>query len=84
MTRRWLEEWVLALDLCPFAGAVLRDNSLRIQVCAAADTAGQLYAFLDEVDRLQRAEESLVGTTLLVLENGPRRFDQFLALVALG
>jgi hypothetical protein len=69
------------MELCPFAGPVLRDNSLRIEVCDAADTEGQLRAFLRELDRLQHAGESALSTTLLVLENGPRGFEEFLALV---
>ena len=69
------------MDLCPFAGPVLRDRSLRIEVCGAVDVEGQLQAFLQELDRLQRGEESVLSTTLLVFENGCRQFDSFLALV---
>jgi hypothetical protein len=69
------------LDFCPFAAAVLRDETLRIAVVSPRCPAQQLEAFLGELDLLQQAEESSLSTTLLVYENGPARFTEFLALV---
>ena len=81
LTRRWLQDCVLALDLCPFAAPVLRDKGLRIAVCSAADPAQQLRDFLFELDYLQEKPESEVATTLLVLARGPAEFTAFLELL---
>ena len=72
---------MLALDLCPFAAPVLRDETLRIAVASARHPAQQLEAFLKELDLLQQADECAISTTLLVYENGPAQFTEFLALV---
>lgn len=81
LIERWLHDCVLALELCPFAAPVLRDQSLRIAVCEAAETERQLQYFLAELDRLQASEEADISTTLLVFANGPAAFEDFLELV---
>ncbi|MEP5765827.1 MAG: DUF1415 domain-containing protein [Halieaceae bacterium] len=79
--RQWLRDCVVALDLCPFAAPVLRDQSLRIAVSTAASEADQLQDFLRELDRLQASPEAEIATTLLVLSRGPAEFEDFLDLV---
>jgi hypothetical protein len=78
LTRRWLEECVLALGLCPFAAPVLRDTSLRIAVSEASNAADQLRDFVQELELLQRVLETEVSTTLLVFDAGLEDFMQFL------
>jgi hypothetical protein len=73
---------VLALDLCPFAAPVLRDDSLRIAVSDAIGLPAQLEDFLLELDLLQTCSEGEISTTLLVFSQGPEEFDDFLELVA--
>lgn len=82
LVRRWLQDCVLALDLCPFAAPVLRDGSLRIAVSDAADFPHQLRDFLAELERLQTSAESDVSTSLLAFSQGPVGFEDFLDLVA--
>lgn len=82
LVERWLHDCVLALELCPFAAPVLREDSLRIAVSDAAEFSGQLRDFLAELDFLQTSAESEVSTSLLVFTRGPEDFDQFLQLIA--
>jgi hypothetical protein len=82
VTRRWLRDCVLALELCPFAAPVLRDSSLRIAVSEAVDHEEQLRDFLAELDLIQNSPEEAVSTTLLVYPGGPASFEDFLDLVA--
>lgn len=81
LTRRWLQDCVLALDLCPFAAPVLHDEGLRIAVSTASDPVAQLRDFLLELDYLQEHSDVVVATTLLVLADGPTEFPDFLDLV---
>ncbi len=81
LIRRWLHDCVLALELCPFAAPVMRDESLRIAVSASPDHAGQLRDFLEELDLLQGSSERDIATSLLVYCQGPEEFEDFLALV---
>lgn len=81
ITRRWLTDCVLALELCPFAGPVVRDESLRIAVSNAAEPETQLQDFLQELDLIQGSSEEAISTTLLVLAQGPAEFEDFLDLI---
>jgi hypothetical protein len=81
LVQRWLHDCVLALELCPFAAPVLRDDSLRIAVSDAAEFPEQLCDVLAELDLLQTSAESDVSTSLLVFPRGPEDFDEFLQLV---
>lgn len=65
-TRRWLEQVVIGLNLCPFARAVYVKNQVRIVVSRAR----HIDAFLDDLDRelahLQAVSAEETDTTLLV------------------
>ena len=63
-TRRWLDEFVVGLDLCPFARPLLQNPALRIAVCAAEQPEDLRNAFLAELDLLQSSPESVVATSL--------------------
>jgi hypothetical protein len=74
-TRRWLEEAVIGLNLCPFAKSVYVKNQVRIVVSRAR----HIDAFLDDLDRelelLKTTPAEEVETTLLV---HPTLFPDFL------
>ena len=83
-TRRWIEQAVIGLNLCPFARAVYVKNQVRIVVSHAR----HLDAFLDELDaeleRLQSTPAEQIDTTLLVhptLFPDFLQFNDFLAVV---
>ncbi len=79
--RRWLHSCVLDLELCPFAGPVVEQGSVRFALSPHGDRKGQLQDFLLELDRLQNSAEEDIATTLLVLEAGPADFEAFMDLV---
>lgn len=65
-TRRWLEEAVIGLNLCPFAKSVYVKDQVRLVVSRARHIDG----FLDDLDRelelLKTVPADEVDTTLLV------------------
>ena len=65
-TRRWLEQAVIGLNLCPFARSVYVKNQVRIVVSSAR----HIDAFLDDLDRelahLQAVSAEETDTTLLI------------------
>jgi hypothetical protein len=79
--RRWLEEFVVGLDLCPFARPLLGSPALRIAVCADTEPATLRRAYLEELDCLQRSSEEAVATTLLAFPSALDEFDDFLDFV---
>jgi hypothetical protein len=74
-TRRWLEQAVIGLNLCPFAKSVYVKNQVRLVVSRAR----HLDAFLDDLDaeleRLKSTPAEEVDTTLLI---HPTLFPDFL------
>jgi hypothetical protein len=83
-TRRWIEQFVIALELCPFAAPVLRADTLRIGVCAATDTADLADAVLAELDALQRTPAAVVATSILVFRHALADFDAYLSFLDLA
>lgn len=69
---------VLALELCPFAAPVVRDNSLRIAESTAADAEGCLRDFLSELDWIQSHTETEISTTLLAFSAALVEFEDYL------
>ena len=65
-TRRWLEQAVIGLNLCPFAKSVYVKDQVRLVVSRAR----HLDAFLDDLDRelelLKTTPAEEVDTTLLI------------------
>ncbi|MCB9760338.1 MAG: DUF1415 domain-containing protein [Alphaproteobacteria bacterium] len=81
-TRAWVEDFVVRLDLCPFAAGPLRAGRVRFVRCDAADASGVLDALIEEAARLDGAGGP--DTTLLVLPGGFSAFDDFLDLIDLS
>ncbi len=76
--RAWLEQFVVGLNLCPFARPVLTSPSLRITVSDALDPAQLRRFFLAELDCLQRRSEAEIATSLLVFSAALGTFDDYL------
>lgn len=76
--RAWLEQFVVGLNLCPFALPVMAADTLRIAVCEAAEPTALRRAFLTELDRLQSHSEQEIATTLLAFPRALTDFDDYL------
>lgn len=77
-TRKWLAEFVVGLNLCPFARPLLDSPQLRIAVCAETEADALYRAFLQELDQLQCTPESELATSLLVFSRALNDFDDYL------
>ena len=76
--RRWLEEFVVGLDLCPFARPLLDSPSLRIAICEYTERAALRRSFLEELNLLQNSNEAAIATTLLAMPCALEKFEDFL------
>ena len=76
--RLWLDDFVVGLNLCPFARPLLGGSNLRIAVCTASDKAQLRSAFLQELDLLQRSTEQDIATTLLAFPHALHDFADYL------
>ena len=79
--RRWLHDFVVGLNLCPFARPLLGAPNLRIAVCEESQMAGLRRVLLQELDLLQRSTEQDVATTLVVFPRALQPFEDYLQFV---
>jgi len=78
----WLREFVVGLNLCPFARPLLGDPRLRIAICDERDETALRTAFLRELDLLQGSDEQRIATTLLVFPSALVDFESYLEFLA--
>lgn len=74
-TRRWLENAVIGLNLCPFAKSVYIKNQVRLVVSHAKHLDAFLEDLDSELERLKTTPAEEVDTTLLI---HPSLFPDFL------
>lgn len=81
-TKDWVEHFVIALNLCPFARSPFERQSIRYTVCEAQNTEDLLR---DLILELQKINSNLdIETTLLIHPNVLQDFEdynQFLLVV---
>lgn len=67
LTKYWLENIVIGLDLCPFARIPFEEGRIRIIESAVLEEEEQLAVFLDELENLNISDPQEISTTLIVL-----------------
>ena len=82
-TRAWLEDWVIKLNLCPFARYPYEHNQVRIVSTESRDEDDIFKFVLSELDFLYQAEPKDIEPTRAVVENGLASFDEYLDFLAL-
>lgn len=80
---RWVREWVVAENLCPFARPVLNRDLIGVTVIDDCATDAVLQAIVDEALQLLSARNE-EATALLVLGDRSVDFDTCLDLVAMA
>jgi hypothetical protein len=83
-TRRWIEQFVVGLNLCPFAAPVLRDQQLHIALCDSIEVTEMTAAVQAEFGRLQSSDEVELATSVLVFSRALADFDDYLDFLALA
>jgi hypothetical protein len=79
-TRRWVEQVVVGLNLCPFAAAPMKGERIRYRHCPARHEEDIYRALLLEMERLVDLPESSAETCLFVVPEGLEDFEHYLAL----
>lgn len=80
-TRSWIEEFVVAQELCPFAREPLEAGRVRIAVSRARDAVALAPDLEAELARLVDADEAEIETTLLVAPDALPAFPAFNAFL---
>ncbi|WP_019528730.1 DUF1415 domain-containing protein [Dasania marina] len=77
-TRAWLTDFVIKLNLCPFASKVLDEGSVRIAVCSSTNQQEMVQQVLAELDLLVQSDEKKLSTSLLVFDQALADFYDYL------
>lgn len=81
-TRAWLDEFVIALGLCPFAAAPYNADRICFQVCDA-DSQEEVYqAFLALLYEMFTSDPDENETSLLIVTHTLASFDDYLGALA--
>lgn len=82
---RWLNDAVIGLNLCPFAGKPTREQRVRFAVSEARDDEGLLQDLQAEMELLDKKPVAELETTLVIIPNHLHDFfdyNQFLSWAA--
>lgn len=80
-TRRWVDQVVVGLDLCPFAESSIARGGLRIEVCKAQEPEALALGLIEELRFLQSSEGEPYESSLLVHPLVLGDFDAFNAFL---
>ena len=82
-TERWLTDWVIKLNLCPFAKHPYQQGRVKITGIDSADSDTVFRFILQELDNLYQCDPETVETTLVVVKTLLDRFDDYLDYLGL-
>ena len=80
-TRRWLDQMVVGLNLCPFSHSVIAQDQVYYAICDATTDEQLKQFYVNELQRLLGADENDVATSLLMFTQGLDVFDDYLDLL---
>lgn len=66
ITRQWISQFVIKLNLCPFARKVYDAGEIRYVLSEATDTTALLTQLVSELDLLSNVSAKQVETTFLI------------------
>lgn len=72
--KRWLDEIVVGLNFCPFAGKPYRNKQIRFVISEARNTESLLLDLQDELTLLDQKSPEEIETTLLII---PKMLSDF-------
>ena len=74
-TKTWLEQFVIKLNLCPFAAKPFREGRIHYALEVSVEPTQIAERLIDELERLQTSPE--IETTLLIIPNVLDDFDVY-------
>lgn len=77
LVREWMEQAVLGLGLCPFAGEHWHAGRVRLTVTVAASEQALLEDLHTELTILEATDSKLLETTLLIVPNLLHEFSDY-------
>lgn len=83
-SKRWVQEVVIGLNLCPFAKYPFDHNRVRFSVIRANHMSEWIKGIYSEAHLLNTKRKEEISNTLLIFPNGVEAFLDFLDLVEMA
>ena len=83
LTEKWLTDWVIKLDLCPFAKYPYQHNKIKIIATDETNEDAVFRFVLNEMEQLYQTPAEKLETTLVVVERLLIHFDEYLDFLEL-
>ena len=79
--KKWVEEFVIALNLCPFASHPFQKNTIKYAINLTNKNEDWIHSFIKECNSLIESTSDEVSTSLLIFTSGMEDFLFFLDIV---
>lgn len=83
-TQHWVKEFVVQLNLCPFAAVPLKKKQIRYVVNSSENIPEILEFLQQELSLLDATPSAKIETTFLIFQNGLDNFFDYLSLTELA
>jgi len=77
---KWVEQFVISLNLCPFAKAVFPNQTL-IDVCSKLKFEDIYKVLIEQMEHLLSKDENVLSTSIIAVPSGLNKFDDFLDML---
>lgn len=80
---RWLQSFILAYNICPFAKIPYQQKQMRVASCQSKELDQRVDFLAQEVLELENVSEQVISNTLCIFATGEKSFYDFLDFKAL-
>lgn len=82
-TRKWVKDFVIGHNLCPFAKRPFDESRIRFAICESEGMEERLTDFWREVSLLEKLGVKEMSNTLLIFPKGEKEFEDYLGFFEL-
>jgi uncharacterized protein len=79
ITKKWIEAFVLGLNLCPFARHPYKYDKIRYVVFEGDDVSALSEMLIKEMTLLDESTPAVLETTVMIARNGFSDFEDYLS-----
>ncbi len=80
-TKKWVSNFVIRLNMCPFALHPFENDRIKYAVCNSRIVEDWVKHFINECNTLIETPKEDISTTLIIIANGLDLFDDYLDIV---
>jgi len=84
MTQNWVKDFVLKLNLCPFAHVPFREDKIRYALADQPTLEEQMIFFWKEIELIKKLGREEISNSLIIFPNSLQDFDEYLGFLDLA